>query len=49
MRPPSSPTSVHGSDLRVVVFTATPGTGDAEKLALLNVTRPQDMPVTGLA
>ena len=40
--------TVHGSDLRVVVFTATPGTGDMEKLALLNVTTPQDMPVTGL-
>jgi MmyB-like transcription regulator ligand binding domain len=35
--------SLHGDDLPVIVFTATPGTPDADKLAVLNrVARPAE-------
>jgi hypothetical protein len=37
--------TVHGNDLRIVVFTATPGTPDADKLAVLNVIGAQDFPL----
>jgi hypothetical protein len=38
--------TVHGNDLRIVVFTATPGTPDADKLAVLNVIGAQDFSPT---
>jgi hypothetical protein len=38
--------TVHGDDLRVVVFTAAPGTPDADKLAVLNVIGSQDFSPT---
>lgn len=39
--------TAHGNDLRVVVFTATPGTPDADKLAVLNMIALQDMSPAG--
>ncbi|MGW4568171.1 helix-turn-helix transcriptional regulator [Streptomyces sp. NPDC004561] len=36
--------SVAGSDLRIMVYTAEPGTEDAERLALLTVLGPQEAP-----
>ena len=36
--------SVHGADLRIIVFTAAPGTEAADKLRLLSVLGPEDMP-----
>lgn len=38
--------TVHGDDLRVVVFTAAPGSPDADKLAVLNVIGSQDFSPT---
>ena len=38
--------TIHGNDLRVVVFTAAPGTPDADKLAMLNVVGEQDFSST---
>ncbi|GAB7110304.1 hypothetical protein JCM4814A_86190 [Streptomyces phaeofaciens JCM 4814] len=35
--------SVAGSDLRIMVYTAEPGTEDAERLALLTVLGTQDI------
>lgn len=35
--------TVAGSDLRVVAFTAAPGSADADKLKLLTVLGPQDL------
>jgi transcription regulator MmyB-like protein len=35
--------SVAGSDLRIMVFTAEPGTEDAERLALLGVVGTQSL------
>lgn len=35
--------TVAGSDLRIVVYTAEPGTEDAERLALLTVLGTQDL------
>ncbi|MEP7026302.1 MAG: transcriptional regulator, partial [Actinomycetota bacterium] len=36
--------TVQGADLRVVTYTAEPGSGDADKLALLRVLGLQAMP-----
>jgi MmyB-like transcription regulator ligand binding domain/Helix-turn-helix domain len=39
--------TIHGNDLRVVVFTAAPGTPDADKLAMLSVVGDQDFSGSG--
>ena len=39
--------TVHGNDLRVVVFTAAPGTPDADKLAMLTIVGEQDFSGSG--
>jgi MmyB-like transcription regulator ligand binding domain len=40
--------SVHGADLRIIVFTAAPGSEAADKLRLLTVLGTEDMTAPGL-
>jgi hypothetical protein len=39
---------VHGADLRIIVFTAAPGSEAADKLQLLIVLGTEDMTAPGL-